>query len=123
MASIPSPGISFYTFNNASGKNLNWFWNNWYFSNGYIDLAIQKVTTTADGASIAIQNIGGFPAPVNVILNYADGSSDTKHMTPAIWEKDQKQALVKITTKKKIKSIELNGGIYMDADMTNNFWK
>jgi Peptidase family M1 domain len=119
----PIPWDFFYTFNNASGKNLNWFWNNWYFSNGYIDLAIQKVTTAATGSTIAIKNIGGFPAPVNIILNYTDGSSDTKHITPVVWEKDQKQALIKITTKKKIKSIELNGGIFMDADMTNNFWK
>ena len=118
----PIPWDFFYTFNDASGKNLNWFWNNWYFSNGYIDFAIQKVTTTADGASIAIQNIGGFPAPTNVILKYADGSSDIKHITPAIWEKDQKQATINITTKKKIKSIELDGGIFMDADVTNNVW-
>jgi hypothetical protein len=119
----PIPWDFFYTFNNASGKNLNWFWNNWYFSNGYIDLAVQKVSTSADGVSVAIQNVGGFPAPVNIIMNYSDGSTDTKHMTPTIWEKDQKQALVKITVKKKIKSLELNGGIYMDADMSNNFWR
>ena len=27
----PIPWDFFYTFNDASGKNLNWFWTNWFF--------------------------------------------------------------------------------------------
>ncbi|MEP6712449.1 MAG: M1 family metallopeptidase, partial [Ferruginibacter sp.] len=35
----PIPWDFFYSFNDVSGKNLNWFWDSWYFSHGYIDLA------------------------------------------------------------------------------------
>jgi hypothetical protein len=30
--------------NTASGVNLNWFWENWFFEKGVPDLAIAKVT-------------------------------------------------------------------------------
>jgi aminopeptidase N len=36
----PTPWDFFATFDAASGTNLDWFWDNWYFSSGYIDLAI-----------------------------------------------------------------------------------
>ena len=119
----PIPWDFFNTFNNVSGKNLNWFWNNWFFTNYYIDQAIEKVAKTATGYAISIKNIGGYASPVNVIINYIDGSSEILHQTPAIWEKNQRLATVSISTKKKIKSLELNGGIFMDADESNNVWK
>ena len=108
--------------NDASGRNLNWFWNNWFFSNYYIDLAVEGVNKTKKGYDISIKNIGGFAAPVDVVINYEDGSSEQFHQTPEIWKDDQKQATVSVSTKKKIKSVQLNGGIFMDADESNNEW-
>jgi len=119
----PTPWDFFYTFNNVSGKNLNWFWNNWFFGTGYIDLAIQDVKTTANGYTFTIKNIGGYVAPADAIVTYTDGSKETLHQTPAIWAADQNKATVNINTTKKIKSIQLDGGIFMDADTTNNSWK
>ena len=119
----PTPWDMFYSFNDASGKNLNWFWNNWFFSNNYIDLAIQQVTTSATQSTVTIQNIGGYVAPVDVVVQYTDGTKETFHQTPAIWQANQSQAVVKVPTKKKVQSINLQGGIFMDADTTNNTWK
>jgi hypothetical protein len=116
----PIPWDFFNTFNNASGKNLNWFWNNWFFGTGYIDYAIGEIKPSAGGYSISIKNIGGNFAPVDVIVSYSDGSSETKHLTPAVWQKDAKQTAVQITTKKKVSSVKLDGGIFMDADPANN---
>jgi hypothetical protein len=118
----PIPWDMFYSFNNTSGKNLNWFWNNWFFTNYYIDLAITKIESTAKGASITIDNIGGYVAPVNIILQYEDGSSEVLHQTPEIWMTNQKQVIVNTASKKKIKSAILEGGIFVDANMDNNHW-
>src|ERR1700749_1650693 len=54
----PIPWDFFNSINNGSGKNLNWFFNNWFFTNDYIDLALQKVTKDANGYLLTIQNIG-----------------------------------------------------------------
>lgn len=119
----PIPWDFFNTFNDASGKNLNWFWNSWYFSNNYIDMAVQKVTKSTNGYNVVIKNIGGYPAPLDLSITYEDGTTETLHQTPAIWMKDLKETTVDVLTKKKIKSLVIDGGIFMDADESNNSWK
>ena len=119
----PIPWDFFFTFNNASGKNLNWFWNNWYFSNFYIDLALQKAEKNSGGYQLTVTNIGGYAAPFDVQVKYQDGSSENFHQTPAIWQADQKSVVLNIKTNKAVQSIVLDGGIFMDADESNNSWK
>ncbi len=119
----PIPWDFFYTFNDASKKDLNWFWTNWYFSNHYIDLALTLASKSNKGYNVTIQNIGGMTAPVNVEVTYTDETKDTFHQTPSIWEKNQQQTTVTIKPKKEVKSIRLDGGIFMDADESNNSWK
>lgn len=119
----PTPWDFFYTFNDVSGKNLNWFWNNWFFSTNYIDLALTYAKANGSNYTLTIKNIGGMAAPVNVVAQYEDGTSEKFHQTPAIWMNDQTQATVNIAAKKKVKSLQLNGGIWMDADESNNAWK
>jgi hypothetical protein len=118
----PIPWDYFNTVNDVTGQNLNWFWNSWFFSNGYIDLGVSGVTKTGSGYSISIDNIGGMPAPVDLEAHYGDGSSTVIHETPAIWAADQRRATVAIATNKSLRSLVLNGGIWMDADSTNNRW-
>jgi hypothetical protein len=118
----PIPWDFFNTFNNVSGKNLNWFWNNWFFTNYYIDLGIEKLEKTKTGYAMTIKNIGGLAAPVDLQIKYEDGSSETLHQTPALWMMDPKMAVINIPTSKKIQAAQLNGGIFMDADESNNSW-
>jgi hypothetical protein len=118
----PIPWDFFNSFNDASGRNLNWFWHNWFFTNNYIDLAVGGVTKTRSGYSVVIDNIGGMAAPVDLRVRYGDGSTDTLHQTPAIWESNERRATVAFPTRKTLQSLELNGGIWVDADTTNNRW-
>ncbi|MBK0378664.1 M1 family metallopeptidase [Mucilaginibacter segetis] len=118
----PIPWDYFNSMSNVSGKNLNWFFNNWFFTNYYIDLAVQGPVKNKVGYGINVQNIGGFAVPFDVILTYADGSTLTLHQTPAVWETNQKAITVNIKTNKTIKSVTLDGGIFMDADTSNNTW-
>lgn len=118
----PLPWDFFNTFNAAAGKNLDWFWNNWFFTPGYIDLSIEAVKKTPAGYTVSLKNTGGFAAPADLVITYADGSTEKKHFTPAVWEKDQKQTNVPIATKKQIKSVKLDGGIFMDANEKDNVY-
>jgi aminopeptidase N len=118
----PIPWDFFNTFNDVSGMNLNWFWTNWFFSNGYIDLALRGVTKTASGYSATIDNVGGLAAPFDLRVTYSDGTSDTIHETPAVWEANQASTAVAISTKKVVQSVEVVNGIWVDADVTNNKW-
>ena len=119
----PIPWDFFYTFNNVSGTNLNWFWNNWYFSNGYIDLALQNVVNNKKNSTVYVQNIGGFAAPFDLIVTYADGSKETFRETANVWHDNQKATAVIIPSNKTVQAAQLQGGIFMDADESNNNWK
>ncbi|MDQ8012763.1 MAG: M1 family metallopeptidase [Flavobacterium nitrogenifigens] len=114
----PIPWDYFNSFNTATGKNLNWFFNNWFFTNNYLDIAVKGIS--ADKKTITIENIGGFAIPFDVIITYADKSKVTLHQTPAIWEKNQKTARITLKSTKKIAQIQLDGGIFMDATPENN---
>lgn len=118
----PTPWDFFFTFNDASGSNLNWFWANWFFSNNYIDLGIANLVKSKSGYAVQIKNTGGMAAPVNLSVSYEDGTSEIMHQTPAIWQNNQKETTVIIKAKKKIKSIKLDGGIFMDANDEDNSW-
>jgi hypothetical protein len=119
----PSPWDFFYTFDDVSGRSLNWFWSNWFFSHNYIDLAVAGVQKAGDGYDITLDNIGGMVAPVDLVLGFADGSSRTAHQTPAIWEKDQRRAVVHVKADGSLTSVGMNHEIWVDADTTNDGWK
>lgn len=118
----PIPWDYFNSMSNITGKNLDWFFNNWFFTNYYIDLSVKGVTKAAGGYTVAIKNVGGFVIPFDVKITYADGSGESIHQTPVVWEKNQKQIAIDIKTTKTIKSVALDGGIFMDADESNNTW-
>jgi hypothetical protein len=118
----PIPWDYFNSMNTGAGQNLNWFFYNWFFTNGYIDINLQSVEKSTDGYNLHIQNIGGYAIPFDVKLTFTDGSTQSIHQTPMVWQNDQKEILVPIKTGKTIRSATLDGGIFMDADTSNNTW-
>lgn len=110
----PIPWDYFNSMNAGSGKNLNWFFNNWFYTNSYIDLKISSVSQDKNQLNLNIENVGGFAIPFDVVLIYDDGTTERNHFTPIVWEKDQKSTTLNIPVKKTIKSVNLDGGIFMD---------
>jgi len=134
----PIPWDFFYSFNDAAGQDLNWFWSNWFFSNNYLDIAVGSVNvgpSTRDSnikgggsgknATVIVRNIGGLAMPFDVVLHYTDGTTKTAHQTPAIWKKDQQQAtvIVPLDEGKTLTSLQLDTGIFVDADSSDNKWQ
>jgi hypothetical protein len=118
----PQPWDYFATFNRATGENLDWFWRSWFFEPNYIDIAITGVTSSGSGTQVMLANVGGMPAPVDLVVRYDDGTSETLHQTSAIWRADLRRASVTISTRKRAQSVQLEHGIWMDADTTNDRW-
>lgn len=119
----PIPWDFFNSINNVSGQNLNWYWNNWFFSNNYIDLAIDKVTIKGANYNIAVRNVGGFAIPFDLKVTYADGTTQLIHQTPLLWKTNQKAATVQFNALKLVAQLSLECGIYMDATPADNTWK
>jgi hypothetical protein len=118
----PTPWDFFNSVNDITGRNLDWFWRRWFFESSYIDLGIAGVRSARGRTTVTLDNIGGMPAPVDLVVRYADGATETVHQTPAIWERDARRATVTLPSRKAVKAVELQGGIWVDADSTNNRW-
>lgn len=114
----PIPWDYFNSFNTASGKDLNWFFNNWFFTNNYIDLSVKNVAKNV----VSVNNVGGFAIPFDIIVTYSDQTTETIHQTPAVWQTNQKRAVIALKNKKEIKQVTVDGGIFMDATPKNNMW-
>ncbi|WP_416441877.1 M1 family metallopeptidase [Leeuwenhoekiella sp. A16] len=116
----PTPWDFFYSFNDITGENLNWFWDSWYFSHNYIDMAISNID--AKKGTVEIKNLGGMPAPFDITFTTASGEIKTVHEIPKIWQNNLKIATLKAKEFKGATSFSINGGIFMDADTSNNTW-
>jgi aminopeptidase N len=119
----PIPWDYFNCMNTGSGQNLNWFFKNWFFSNHYIDLKVDTIKKQKDFYTVNVKNIGGFAIPFDIKIIYADGETVTMHETPGVWKNNEKEQVFKISSKKIIKSVELDGGIFMDYTPDDNVWK
>ncbi len=119
----PIPWDYFYSFNDAAKQNLNWFWNNWFFSNNYIDIAVDNVQQKGTNYVVSVKNPGGFAIPFDVIVTYVDDTKATFHQTPAAWKANQQFTIINIPTSKNIRSVQLDGGIFMDANPADNVFK
>ena len=119
----PIPWDYFNCMSTGSGQNLNWFFHNWFFTNNYIDLKIDTIKKEKGFYMVNIKNVGGFDIPFDVKISYADGQTAIMHETPAVWKKNEKEQVLKISTNKIIKSVALDGGIFMDYTPKDNIWK
>ena len=119
----PIPWDYFNSMNSGAGQNLNWFFQNWFFTNNYIDLALTKVSLSAGKAVFVIKNEGGFAIPFDIKVTDSEGKTETIHKSPAVWKVNQKEVTMTINTNRKIKSIALDGGIYMDATPADNIYE
>ena len=122
----PMPWDFFYSFNNITGQNLNWFWKSWFFSNYYTDMELAHVKIEHNKIILTVNNIGGMPMPFDIIAKFKSGEVKTiYHVTPKVWEKNLKQAIIEIKhiKAKDIEVIGIDGGIFMEDSANNNVWK
>jgi hypothetical protein len=118
----PLPWDMFNSFSNVSGKDLSWYWNNWFFTSYYMDIALENVVPNTNGYTLTIKNIGGYAVPTDVMVEYEDGTKETIHQTASMWEQNQQTATVNISTKNKIAFVKLEGDLWVDANEKDNSW-
>jgi hypothetical protein len=60
--------------------------------------------------------------PFDVVLTYADGSTERVHRTPAAWQADGRTTTVPVASAKALKSLTIDTGIFVDANPGDNTW-
>ena len=119
----PMPYDFFFTFNEASGQDLNWLYKPWFFEFGYPDLAIKHVNIETDKYEIVIEKIGNYPIPVDLKVLFSDGTYETIHEKISVWQNGNNTFTILGTTNKTIIKIELGNKDIPDADLSDNVIK
>ena len=118
----PMPYDFFHCINNASGKNLNWFWKKWFFESGVPNLAIAEVKKKRKKYLVTIEMKGSKPVPIYLNITFADGTKTAIHRTIEVWEKGNATTIVEIPATKTIKKISLDNTHLPDVNKIDNVW-
>ncbi|OGX92192.1 M1 family metallopeptidase [Hymenobacter coccineus] len=119
----PMPHDFFNSMNAGAGQNLNWFWQRWFFDDGYPDLAIARVAPATSGTAITVEAKGTKPVPIDLLVTFADGTTQKIHRTIAVWQAGARTVAVPVASKKTIKKIVI-GSLYVpDSFPKDNVWE
>lgn len=114
----PTPYDLMFTFNKATGKDLTWFWNAWYFDWGYMDIGIEAV----EGRTVKIENPGGKPMTFKIVTIFENGEIIQEQISPAVWENSSGYTY-SIPGSLPVTEVRLQFFNYPDAVNANNLWK
>ena len=116
----PIPLDFFGSMNTGSGRNLNWFWKRWFYEGGYTDLAIRGLRGAGKTRFVTIDNKGGKPIPIDLTIEFADGSKEKIHRSVDIWKKGNASADIPIASAKPIHNITLGSTYTPDNHPADN---
>ncbi|TNE72310.1 M1 family peptidase [bacterium] len=73
-----------------SGMVLDWYYDHWIKSTHTIDYAISKTSIKPNNSSITLKRVGDHPMPVDVYVQYKDGSYDF-YTIPLVSQRGEKR--------------------------------
>ena len=76
----PTPNDIKRTAERVSGANLDWYLTDWTQTTNTIDYGIKAVAETDGKTSITLERIGRMPMPVDLTVQYADGSAENYYI-------------------------------------------
>jgi hypothetical protein len=123
----PTPMDFFRTMNDVAGKNLDWFWREWFLETPQFDQAIDSVAVTSSGnaehVTVGYRNKQAGVMPLLVRFTFSD--STTKDFTyPAdIWKSDAMYTASYDFSGKTVKQIQIDPERhFIDVGRTDNTW-
>lgn len=118
----PGPLDFFGSVNTGSGRNLNWFWKRWFYDNGYPDLGVKEVIQKGKNSSIVIVNKGGKPIPIDLTIEFADGTTRKIHRSVIVWERGNMEVGIPVETGSVIRKVQLGSTYDPDSNPADNVW-
>jgi hypothetical protein len=117
----PIPSDFFACMNAGSGRNLDWFWDRWFYKGGWPDLGIARVRKAADGKGWTIDVVckGIKPVPIDLTLQFADGHTETLHRSVGVWEHADR-VTIPVTARGELRKVTLGGPFDVDRDTKDN---
>ncbi len=118
----PTPLDLFNTFDDVAGRDLDWFWRTWFYETWTLDQAVGRVTPSANGTTIVVEDRGLAPMPAEVTVTYDGGRSERLSVPVETWLGGARQATLTAPAGT-VTRVEIDAGkFYPDVDRANNLW-
>ena len=137
----PTPNDIKRSAERVTGANLDWYLLDWTETTNTIDYGIKEVKDNAANTTVTLERIGRMPMPIDVLVEYADGTSESFYIPLRLmsFEKENPTPAIKRTVlndwawayptfefsiakpKASIKKITLDpSGLMADVKLENN---
>ena len=119
----PIPFDFFYSMNAGAGRDLNWFWQRWFFDGGYPDLGLTRVARDpSGGGEIEVTAVGSKPVPIDLTVTYDNGSTEDFHESIAAWQAGNRTHKIEVESRRQIVKVTLGSTYVPDANPADNVW-
>jgi hypothetical protein len=123
----PTPQDFFRTFDDVSGKKLDWFWREWFYETPGFDQAVDSVRQTTTGnktnVTVVYANKERGVLPLLVRFTFADGTTQDVTYPADVWRTNPARYSVSATFPKAVRKVEIDPDNHLiDTDRTNNTW-
>ncbi len=118
----PAPADFFATFERISGRELDWYFREWFYETWKLDQAIESVKRKENGAELVVGDRGYATMPTEIEVTFADGRKETLRIGVEYW-----------LSGRKTRTLQLGPGVVrieidpkrktLDSDRKNNVWK
>jgi hypothetical protein len=124
----PTPTDFFRTMEDASGRQLAWFWKGWFLEDDRFDQAIDTVAVQMQGSTqqvaVAYGNRARGVLPIRARFTFSDGSTQQFDYPAEVWAASPAHYIRYYSFPgKRLAKIELDPeNRLLDVDRSNNSW-
>jgi hypothetical protein len=119
----PYPWDMWRTFEDVSGRDLDWFWRSWYYETWTLDQAVASVVSANGATTIVIEDRGRIPMPAHLTITFADGRTERREVPVAHWLAGHRAATVSLESGT-VSRVEIDAAqAFPDVDRGNNVWR
>lgn len=116
----PIPWDFYFSFNEAVGEDLGWYWKPWFFEFGYPDLAIKSYELKDGSLKVEIERKGNLPVPIKLSLMNNEGLVKELYFTADVWKSGNSTFKVSVDNLKEINKIILGSAKIPDSNRNDN---
>ena len=123
----PEPDDFFNTVEDIAGRDLDWFWDEWFREDWRLDLALYDVTQAPGpggwSARLDLGNLGRAVMPATIRLSLADGSRRDVRVPESAWSGVDEYTAVVDSLPSRVTTAVIDPELVLpDIDRRNNRW-
>jgi hypothetical protein len=123
----PYPSDFFNTIEDVSGRDLDWFWNQWFDQTWKLDLAVGDVKNEESNgrwrSTIVLENKEQIVMPATLRLMLADGTARDLRFAETVWDKGRTATIVADSLPATVNNVVIDPDQKLaDVNRLNNSW-